>query len=150
MRLTVPTLLTLCLALAACGGSEPSADAPAAVDANAAGTTASATTVPVGNDADAMATLPDYVPLIPGGTLMMADERGGILSAAIQAPGSVKDTAAFYEQTLKNNDMNPAKQTGVGDGVELTSREKGRQLKITVGPAPNGDAIVGVTDRPGG
>ena len=139
--------IALALPLAACG-SQPTAETTTPDVATQAAP--SATSVEVANSAGQMAQLPDYVPLIPGGQLMMAEERGGVLNAAIQAPGSVADTASFYENTLKNNGMNPAKQTGVGDGVQLTSREKGRDLKITVGPAPNGDAIVGVVDRAGG
>ena len=102
------------------------------------------------NASEAMATLPDYIPVIPDGTVMMADERGGVLTAAIQAPGSVADAASFYENSLKNSGMNPAKQTGSNDAVMLYSKEKGRDLTISVGPGPAGDAMVGVTDKPAG
>lgn len=147
MRLT--PLIPVVLVLAACG-SDPAADAPTTVEANAANAAPSATTVPVADGGGQMATLPDYVPLIPDGKLMMAEDRGGTLTAAIQAPGTVKDAAAFYEQTLKNNDMNPSKQTAPGDGVMLRSNAKGRDLTISVGPGPGGEAMVGVTDKPGG
>lgn len=151
MRTTpLATLALATLVLTACG-SQTAGDNTAAAPAmneieNATGTVDEADAGP----ADLAAQLPGYVPLIPGGEVQFAEERGGIFSAAIQAPGTVKEAAAWYETALKDAGMNPAKQTGVGDGVQLTSREKGRDLKITVGPAPNGDATVGVTDRPGG
>ena len=139
------------LALSACGDANDTATSPTTVNEMAAASAPpSATRAAVAGSETAPVELPDYVPVIPGGTVMMAERKGDVLTANIKAPGSIPDAVTFYEQTLKNNDMNPVKMDGSGGAAQLISREKGRYLTVSIGPGPTGDASIGIVDKPAG
>ncbi len=142
MRLIL--LAPAALALASCDASPTPADnaAPAAVQP-ANGTAAANTAV-----APVEATLPDYAPLMPGAGVNFASEQNGVLTANLTAPGTAAAAMDFYERALKTHGMNPARQDGAGGAGALYSKEKGRDVTISVGPGPTGSPVVGVLDRP--
>lgn len=141
----------LALGLAACTDTaDTTASTTGVNEMAAASATPSATRATVADSDAAPVDLPDYVPVIPGGTVMMAERKGEVLTANIKAPGSIPDAVNFYEQTLRNNDMNPVKMDGSGGAAQLISREKGRYLTVSIGPGPTGDASIGIVDKPAG
>ena len=152
--LFAPTILApaiLVLGLTACDGTADTATSPSTVNEMAAASAPpSATRATVAGSEAAPVELPDYVPVIPGGTVVMAERKGDVLTANIKAPGSIPDAVKFYEQTLKNNDMNPVKMDGSNGAAQLISREKGRYLTVNIGPGPTGDASIGIVDKPAG
>ena len=94
------------------------------------------------------AALPDYAPLMPGGQVNFASEQNGALTADLTAPGTAAEAMGFYERALKAQGMNPARQDGAGGSGALYSREKGRDVTISVAPGPTGSPVVGVLDKP--
>lgn len=145
----VPVILAL--GATACTDAADTTASPTTANEMATASAApSATRATVAGSDAAPVELPDYVPVIPGGTVMMAERKGEVLTANIKAPGSIPDAVKFYEQTLKNNDMNPARMDGSGGAAQLISREKGRYLTVNIGPGPTGDASIGIVDKPAG
>ena len=138
MRLAL--LATTALTLAACDASSP----PAANVAEA--TAKSAPPAPAPEPADVE--LPAYAPLMPGGEINFASQANGTLTANLTAPGTAAEAMDFYEAALKGEGMNPARQDGTGGAGALYSKEKGRDVTISVGPGPTGTPVVGVLDKP--
>lgn len=155
MRLVLMTATALTLAAcdrAATPAPPEGADTieTAADDLSRAGAELSNAGEQVAAEAEAAATLPDYLPMPDGGDVNMLTRTNDIVTATISVPGDPTALIGRYEQAMREAGLNPTRQDTAPGSALLFSTAKGRYIRVTVRKGPTGGALVGIVDRPAG